>query len=125
MGAHSFSGTRRFWNTASLKEYAEALDSGKLPTSGEEHLTNDMRVEEAFILGLRQIRGFDVWRVAADLNVRYPSKWFDRVCELEDAGWVRFDGRILKLTPAGCLLANGVTGELLWQTLLSTSEETP
>lgn len=124
VGAHSFSGARRFWNTASLKEYAEALDSGKLPTSGEEHLTNEMRLEEAFILGLRQIRGFDVWRVAADLNVRYPSKWFDRVCELEDAGWVRFDGRFLRLTPAGWLLANGVTGELLWPTLLSTSEAT-
>jgi coproporphyrinogen III oxidase-like Fe-S oxidoreductase len=84
-----------------------------------------MRLEEAFLLGLRQTCGFDVWRVACELEVRYPPEWFDRVCDLEDAGWIRFDGKVLKLTPAGWLLANGVTEELLWPTLLSTSEATP
>ena len=101
------------------------LDSGKLPIAGEEELTRDMRLEEAFLLGLRRTCGFDVWRVARELDVRYPAEWFDRLCELEDAGWIRFDGKVLKLTPAGWLLANGVTEELLWPTLLSTSEATP
>ena len=83
-----------------------------------------MRLEEAFLLGLRRVCGFDVWRVAEDLCFRYPSQWFDRVCELEDAGWIQFDGKVLKLTSAGWLLANGITEELLWPTLLSTSEAT-
>jgi len=125
VSAHSFSGLRRFWNVTSMKEYAEMLDSGKLPISGEEMLTRDMRLEEAFLLGLRRTCGFDVWSVARDLDVRYPPEWFERICELEDAGWIRFDGKVLKLTPAGWLLANGVTEELLWPTLLSTSEATP
>jgi oxygen-independent coproporphyrinogen-3 oxidase len=125
VSAHSFSGIRRFWNVTSMKEYAQMLDSEKLPISGEEFLTRDMRLEEAFLLGLRQTYGFDVWRVACELEVRYPPEWFDRVCDLEDAGWIRFDGKVLKLTPAGWLLANGVTEELLWPTLLSTSEATP
>src|SRR2546426_1039859 len=125
VSAHSFSGLRRFWNVTSMKEYAEMLDSGKLPISGEEMLTRDMRLEEAFLLGLRRTCGFDVWSVARDLDVRYPPEWFDRICELEDAGWIRFDGKVLELTPAGWLLANGVTEELLWPTLLSTSEATP
>jgi oxygen-independent coproporphyrinogen-3 oxidase len=125
VSAHSFSGIRRFWNVTSMKEYAQMLDSEKLPISGEEFLTRDMRLEEAFLLGLRQTCGFDVWRVACELEVRYPPEWFDRVCDLEDAGWIRFDGKVLKLTPAGWLLANGVTEELLWPTLLSTSEATP
>jgi oxygen-independent coproporphyrinogen-3 oxidase len=119
VGAHSYSKTHRFWNTASLNEYSCTLDSGKLPIAGTEELTRDMKLEEGFLIGLRRTCGFDVWALAEDLNITYPSEWFDRVCELEDAGWVRFDGRCLKLTPAGWLLANGITEELLWPSLLS------
>jgi oxygen-independent coproporphyrinogen-3 oxidase len=125
VSSHSFSKNRRFWNTVSLSEYAQIVDSGRLPVSGEEILTREMRLEEAFLLGLRRVCGFDVWRVAEDLGFRYPLEWFDRVCELEDAGWIQFDGKVLRLTPAGWLLANGITEELLWPTLLSTSEATP
>jgi oxygen-independent coproporphyrinogen-3 oxidase len=125
VSAHSFANPRRFWNTASLKEYAEQLDLGRLPIAGAEELTREMRIEEAFMIGLRRTCGFDVWSVARELNITYPQQWFDRVCDLEDAGWIQFDGKFLKLTPAGWLLATGVTEELLWPTLLSTSEATP
>jgi oxygen-independent coproporphyrinogen III oxidase len=122
VSAHSFSDPRRFWNTTSLAEYAERIDSGKVPTSGGEELTREMRLEEAFLLGLRRISGFDIWRIAGELGIRYPREWFDGICELEDAGWVQFDGKVLKLTPNGWLVANGVTEELLWPNLLSISE---
>jgi len=125
VSAHSFSKTHRFWNTPSLKDYAEMLDAGKIPISGGEELTRDMRIEEAFLIGLRRTCGFDVWNIAGELGLVYSQQWFDRVCELEDAGWIQFDGKVLKLTPAGWLLANGVTEELLWPNLLSTSEATP
>jgi oxygen-independent coproporphyrinogen III oxidase len=124
VSAHSFTTTHRYWNTSSMAEYASLLDSGKLPVAGEEELTRDMRLEEAFLIGLRRTCGFDIWTVASDLEIKYPTEWFDRVCNLEDAGWIRFDGRNLKLTPAGWLLANGITEELLWPNLLSTSEAT-
>jgi oxygen-independent coproporphyrinogen-3 oxidase len=125
VSAHSFSRTHRFWNTSSLQEYAERLDAGRLPLAGEEKLTREMRLEEAFLIGLRRTCGFDVWSLARELDFQYPKEWFDRVCDLEDAGLIRFDGKVLSLTPAGWLLANGVTEELLWPTLLSTSEATP
>jgi len=122
VSAHSFSYPRRFWNTASLFEYAEMIDSGRLPISGGEELTREMRLEEAFLVGLRRIGGFDIWDIADELGIRYPQEWFDGVCELEDAGWVQFDGKVLRLTSNGWLVANGVTEELLWPNLLSISE---
>ena len=125
VSAHSLSNKRRFWNTASLNEYAEMIDSAKLPIAGEEKLTREMQLEEAFLLGLRRITGFDIWRVAQDLGIQYSSEWFDRVGDLEDAGWIQFDGKTLRLTSAGWLLANSLTEELLWPNLLSTSEAIP
>jgi len=120
VSAHSYTTTQRFWNTASLAEYERMLDADRLPITGHEQLTREMRIEEAFLIGLRRTCGFDIWTIAADLGMQYPPQWFDRVCELEDEGWVQFDGKCLRLTPAGWLLANGVTEELLWPNLLST-----
>jgi oxygen-independent coproporphyrinogen III oxidase len=125
VGAHSFDGGTRFWNTASLPDYAAAIDSGKLPIDAREVLTPNMRIEEGFMLGLRRIDGFNIRTLAEDLGIRYPAEWFARVEELQRAELIQFDGTTLKLTPAGWLVASGVTEELLWPTLLSTSEATP
>ena len=126
ISAHSFSRhggltCKRFWNTTSLREYAEVLDADRLPIAGEEELTREMRLDEAFLIGLRRSCGVDIWRVAAELGIEYPREWFEKVCQLEDEGWIQFDGKFLRLTSNGRLLANAVTEELLWPTLLSTS----
>ncbi len=125
VSAHSFEPWKRFWNTASLKEYGDLIDSGKLPVSGSEELTREMRLHEAFLIGLRRACGLDIWAVARELTIEYPQKWFDRVCEFEDAGWIQFDGKFLRLTTPGRLVAGGVTEELLCPILLSISEVTP
>jgi oxygen-independent coproporphyrinogen-3 oxidase len=125
ISAHSFDGRRRYWNTTSLAEYAQQIDSGKLPLSGEEELTKDIRIEESFLLGLRQTAGFNIWTVAEQLDFRYPPEWFNRLQVLQENGLIAFDGKVLRLTPDGWLLANGITQDLLWPTLLSTSEATP
>jgi oxygen-independent coproporphyrinogen-3 oxidase len=125
VSAHSYANDTRFWNTSSLTEYADLVDSGALPAAGREALTPEMQLEEAFLLGLRQLAGFDIRRIASKLGFEYSSQWLDRVCELEDDGWIQFDGRFLRLTPAGWLLANTITEELIWPKLLSTSEATP
>ena len=125
VGAHSYDGVRRFWNTTSLGEYADLLDAGRLPVSGEETLTPQLRLEEAFLLGLRQACGVDVCSVAKRLGIEYPSEWHVRVEQLQDAGWIRFDGTILQLTAKGRLAANSVIEEMIWPTPSSTYEATP
>ena len=122
VSAHSYDGARRFWNTASLVEYAARIDDGCLPISGEEALTPMMRLEEAFLLGLRQAVGFNPGKAAAALQLEYPPEWFSRVQRLQDAGWIEYDGETLKLTSAGRLIASSVTEELICLNPSSTFE---
>ena len=121
VGAHSFDGERRFWNTSSLSDYADCVESGRLPILGEESLNPSFRLEEAFMLGLRQARGLNASEVADRLGITYPPEWFVRVRQLEEAGWIQCDEMILRLTQKGRLAANSVIEELLWPTPTSTS----
>ena len=120
VGAHSFDGVRRFWNTPSLSDYAESVDAGRLPIFGEEVLSSSHRLEEAFMLGLRQNGGVDAGQVAERIGIEYPPEWFVRVRQLEEAGWIECDGAILRLTGKGRLAANSVIEELLWPTPASS-----
>jgi oxygen-independent coproporphyrinogen-3 oxidase len=114
VSAHSYDGVRRFWNTSSLNEYAECIDDGRLPISGTERLTRQMKIEERFMLGLRQTAGFDVRAAASELELSLPAEWISRVHELQQEGMIEFDGTVLKLTPRGRLVASSVTEELIW-----------
>jgi oxygen-independent coproporphyrinogen-3 oxidase len=121
VSAHSYNGVQRFWNTSSLNEYASCIDDGKLPISGNETLTRQMKIEERFMLGLRQIAGFDVRAAARDLELSFPAEWISRVHDLQQAGVIEFDGTVLKLTPRGRLVASSVTEELIWASPASQS----
>jgi oxygen-independent coproporphyrinogen-3 oxidase len=125
VGAHSYDGTERSWNTASLAEYAERLSRGELPTTGSERLTAEMQLEEAFMLGLRQTRGLDLSRLQRLAGLHLPEAWQRRARQLESAGLIVFEGSFVKLTHAGRLVANSVIEELIWPTPSSTFEATP
>jgi oxygen-independent coproporphyrinogen-3 oxidase len=121
VSAHSYDGVQRFWNTSSLSEYALRIDAGKPPIAGTETLTRQMKIEERFMLGLRQTSGFDIRVAAMELELSFSSEWMSRVQELQQAGIIKFDGTILKLTPRGRLVASSVTEELIWASPSSQS----
>lgn len=58
-GAHSFDGTRRFWNTRQTEQYIRSLDSAQSPAENEELLTGEMIIEEIVYLSLRTCLGLD------------------------------------------------------------------
>ena len=120
VGAHSFDGTRRFWNTASLADYAGSVDCGRLPILGDEVLTPAMKLEEAFMLGLRQNSGVNVRAAATQAGIEFSPEWHTRVEQLEQAGWIRSEGDVVYLTRKGRLAANSVIEELIWPTPAST-----
>jgi putative oxygen-independent coproporphyrinogen III oxidase len=58
--AHSFSGTRRWWNERKLKPYEGKIDAGERPFAGTEELTRRDLALEALMLGLRTTEGIDL-----------------------------------------------------------------
>ena len=58
--AHSFSGTRRSWNTSGIPEYESALLKGELPEESSEAVTEENAVNEILSLGFRNTNGVDL-----------------------------------------------------------------
>jgi oxygen-independent coproporphyrinogen-3 oxidase len=56
-GAHEFDGVTRRWNVAGVPQYLEAVQGGRRPTDGEEHLDLDQARFEALALRLRTVGG--------------------------------------------------------------------
>jgi oxygen-independent coproporphyrinogen-3 oxidase len=61
--AHSFAGTRRWWNIRKLRLWAAAIAEHRLPIEDEERLTNKDLALEAVMLGLRTHAGIDLQRI--------------------------------------------------------------
>jgi coproporphyrinogen III oxidase-like Fe-S oxidoreductase len=58
--AHSFSGTRRWWNERKLGPYEKRSENGERPIAGSEELTREDLALEALMLGLRTAEGIDL-----------------------------------------------------------------
>ncbi len=100
-GAHSFDGSRRFWNPRHPASYIEAQKGGRLP-SGVEKVDEQTRLLDCLALGLRRTVGIP-WPLADP-----PSSEFSRTGRLLDVGLVEIvEGRLCP-TPRGLALLNEV-----------------
>lgn len=110
--AHSFWNGKRWWNIANVNGYAEKLESGILPVSGEETLSGEQLHDEEIFLGLRS-EGIDVAgfrrRHARDL-VREHRMLVDELLATQLA---RYDGRRLRLTSKGYAVCDEICGAFL------------
>ena len=98
--AHSFRGSRRWWNVRSVRKYCEALESEKRPIEDLEHLTEDQLRLESIMLGLRMKDGFDQKIIT---QKRQTGQIFR---ELQDAAFVGIhSGRVIP-TKKGFLVAD-------------------
>jgi len=99
-GAHSFDGSRRWWNFSSGERYGSSLEAGQAPLAGEETLTPSQLRLEALYLGFRTREG-----VSLDL-LRPQPRWRTVLAELRRSGLVRVaDGRLVT-TPQGMVVAD-------------------
>ena len=107
LGAHSFIGGKRFWNTRDLNAYLDAMHQGRSPCSGEETIDPDTARRERLWMGLRTIEGIEL--TEEEVGRVQSSK---RFAELEKVGYATLEGQRLRLTRAGFLLADALSVEL-------------
>jgi putative oxygen-independent coproporphyrinogen III oxidase len=106
-GAHEFDGSTRRWNLPGVPDYLAAVEAGRRPTQGEEHLDPAQARFEALALRLRTVDGLDPEEAEA-LGVD-PSG--------QEANHLRAAGLLaprpgLALTPRGMFLHGAVVARL-------------
>ena len=107
LGAHSFIGGKRFWNTRDLNAYLDAMDQGRSPRAGEETIAPDTARRERLWLGLRTIEGIEL--TEEEVGRVQSSR---RFADLAKVGYAVLEGQRLRLTRAGFLLADALCLEL-------------
>ena len=110
-GAHSFDGTARWGNDASIARWFERVESGELPREDTRAIAADEAVEEGIFLGLRRSRGLRVSRHLRRMRASAVGSWkeWGRAAEALTA---RPKGRV-RPTERGLFLAHDLAAELL------------
>jgi oxygen-independent coproporphyrinogen-3 oxidase len=98
--AHSFDGSKRWWNYRSIRRYCEGLEQGNMPVEGDEDLSDEQKRIEMICLGLRTRGGVDMRELGHDPGLS------SKVNELVESGHVKvFDHRVIP-TREGFLVAD-------------------
>ena len=92
----------RFSTPDSLDDFLAGKALSRTPVKRQSAL------EETFFLGLRLTRGLDLRQVAAEFGADALAGFSETIAELEQAGLLRHDNHVIRLTERGRLLSNEV-----------------
>lgn len=112
-GAHSTRRGVRWKNVSSTTEYIEAVASGGQLVVDRRVLSAREALEEALITGLRLTRGVDVETIKARYDIDVWDIYRRELEQFREAGVLIYDGRLLRLSRAGMLLANEIMARFL------------
>jgi oxygen-independent coproporphyrinogen-3 oxidase len=112
-GAHSTRQAVRWKNLSSTTEYIAAVASGGQLAVDRRVLSAREALEEALFTGLRLTRGIDVDTVKARYGVDVWDIYRRQLEQFREAGVLIYDGRLLRLSRAGMLLANEIMAKFL------------
>jgi oxygen-independent coproporphyrinogen-3 oxidase len=112
-GAHSTRHAVRWKNLSATTDYIAAVADGRPLEQERRDLTPQSALEDALITGLRLARGIDLCEAQARYGVDVWATYGPALTRYRDAGLVIYDGRVLRLSRAGMLVANEVMSEFL------------
>lgn len=102
--AHSYDGTSRQFNVSNNAIYIREIEKGEIPFE-REVLSERDKINESLLIGLRTSEG-------CTINFRLSAEQSDYITQLVTLGNASFDGRTLKLTDKGKLLADKIASDL-------------
>lgn len=110
--AHSFDGTSRQWNVASLQDYLQLMEESK-PTYERETLDLTTRYNEQVMVGLRTSKGIDLEK----LRTIYGEKLYRYCLEMArpciDRGFLVRENQQLRLTEKGIFISDDIISDLM------------
>jgi oxygen-independent coproporphyrinogen-3 oxidase len=107
-GAHSTRDGMRWMNVAATEEYISRVAAGGQPAVDRRTLLPEERVEETLFMGLRLNAGVDLDTVKTRHGVDVWAEYGDELRPFVDEGLLNYDGRSLRMTRRGMLLAHEV-----------------
>ena len=106
--AHSFDGTRRWWNHRAPGDYANRIERGERAVDDTESLDGEALALEALMLGLRTVEGIDLHGYRLRYGVDLAGLNRGLIATLLEEGLVRCDTRALRPTVRGLAVADGL-----------------
>jgi oxygen-independent coproporphyrinogen-3 oxidase len=107
-GAHSTRGGVRWRNVSATPEYIGAVQTGGQLVAERRILSRQEGIEEALFTRLRLTEGIDVNLVQSRYGIDVWRQFGSDLQRFVESGLLIYDGRRLKLTRAGMLLANEI-----------------
>jgi oxygen-independent coproporphyrinogen-3 oxidase len=111
--AHSFDGTWRWWNHASVKRYIKDVQEACKPVAGSETLDGDALQLEALYFGFRTAMGLDLETFLGCYGLNLMAHPDGLLQRLENLGWVKLREGKMMPTLEGMIRADALP--LLWQ----------
>ncbi len=109
--AHSYDGVSRSWNVSNNSLYLKSIQEDKLPNEIEILSTAD-RYNEYVMTGLRTIWGVSLDRIKTEFGDEYLDYLNKQVQKFLNDDLVFIENNILKPTPKGKFLTDGIASDL-------------
>jgi oxygen-independent coproporphyrinogen-3 oxidase len=107
-GAHSTRGGVRWRNLSSTADYVRTVTGGRSAAVDHRALSSGERLEDALFTALRLSDGIDTAAVKRRYGVDVWARFGDELKPFVDQGVLHYDGRAVRLTRAGMLVAHEV-----------------
>jgi oxygen-independent coproporphyrinogen-3 oxidase len=114
--AHSYDGVSRSWNVSNNSIYLKSLEKNKLPNEIE-ILSKSDRYNEYIMTGLRTIWGVSLDRIETEFGSEYLKYLNKQMQKFLDDNLVFVENNILKPTPKGKFLTDGIASDLFYLNL--------
>ncbi|WP_426090378.1 radical SAM family heme chaperone HemW [Flavobacterium sp. DSR3-2] len=114
--AHSYDGISRSWNVSNNSLYLKSIQEDKLPNEIEILSIND-RYNEYIMTGLRTIWGVSLDRIKTEFGTEYLEYLDKQAQKFLDDDLVFIENNILKTTPKGKFLTDGIASDLFYLNL--------
>jgi len=82
--AHSFDGSKRWWNIRDVSSYVDKINSNQSPIAGRESLNNEQLIFERVFLRLRTSSGLNIPSFEAEFGLNFSEKFEKQLVEIDN-----------------------------------------